>query len=99
MIGYTPLLENTAKPDTDQYYDMTVLLYIKAFSPENGDALQVIPHGFFETNYCSNQFIDCMCFNGISPADTSYYADINIKQEYNAAQLLEYYRQGLKLQM
>ena len=35
---------------------------------------------------------------GIDPASANSYSDHNIKQEYSAAQLLEYYRQGLELQ-
>lgn len=54
--------------------------------------------GFFETNDCSNNFEECRLWNGIDPASANEYSDQNIKQEYSAAQLLEYYRQGLKLQ-
>ena len=32
------------------------------------------------------------------PTSANRYSDQNIKQEYGAAQLLEYYRQGLELQ-
>ncbi|MCI8727960.1 MAG: hypothetical protein HFG66_18040 [Hungatella sp.] len=53
---------------------------------------------FFETNDCSNNFEECRLWNGIDPASANEYSDQNIKQEYSAAQLLEYYRQGLKLQ-
>ena len=48
--------------------------------------------------YCSNNFEECRLWNGIDLVSANSYSDQNIKQEYSAAQLLEYYRQGLELQ-
>ena len=64
----------------------------------DGNELSVVGGGFFETNYCSNNFEECRLWNGIDPASANSYSDHNIKQEYSAVQLLEYYRQGLELQ-
>ena len=65
---------------------------------EDKTEVSVIGGGFFETNYCSNNFEECRLWNGIDTASANSYSDQNIKQEYSAAQLLEYYRQGLELQ-
>lgn len=97
-IKREPLFENTANMDSKDYYDMSVHMEISARSLENGDKLSVLDGGFFETNYCSNNFADCRLWNGIDPASANRYSDHKIKQEYSAAQLLEYYREGLKLQ-
>ena len=59
---------------------------------------QIHIQSIFETNYCSNNFEECRLWNGIDPTSANIYFDHNIKQEYNAVQLLEYYRQGLELQ-
>lgn len=93
-----PLFENTAEADSKDYYDVSVLIEITAESMEDGDEVSVYGGGFFETNYCSNNFEECRLWNGIDPASANRYSDHHIKQEYSAAQLLEYYRQGLELQ-
>lgn len=93
-----PLWENTAEPDSGEYYDMVVRLYIRADSPESGQELMTYTNGYYETNYCSNNFTDCKWFSGITPEDANRYSDDTIKQEYSASQLLGLYRQGLKLQ-
>lgn len=97
-IKQEPLFENTADMDSKDRYDMSVRMEISAKSLEDGDKLSVLDGGFFETNYCSNNFEDCRLWNGIDPASANSYSDHKIKQEYSAAQLLEYYHQGLKLQ-
>ena len=90
--------ENTADVDTKDRYDVSVLIEITAESLVDGNEVSVFGGGFFETNYCSNNFEECRLWNGIDPASANRYSDQNIKQEYGAAQLLEYYRQGLELQ-
>lgn len=97
-MNSAPLLKNTAEPGSGGYYDMTVRLYIRADSPDSGEELMTYTNGYYETNYCSNNFVDCKWFSGITPEDASRYSDDMIKQEYSAGQLLELYRQGLKLQ-
>jgi hypothetical protein len=97
-IKREPLFENTMDTNSKDRYDMCVSLEITAESLVNGDALSVFGGGFFETNYCSNNFEECRLWNGIDPASANNYSDQNIKQEYSAAQLLEYYRKGLELQ-
>lgn len=97
-IDSAPLLRNTAEPDSREYYDMAVRLYIRADSPESGQELMTHVNGYYETNYCSNNFTDCKWFSGITPEDANRYSDNTIKQEYSARQLLDLYQQGLKLQ-
>lgn len=97
-IKQEPLFENTADINSKDHYDMFVRMEISAKSLENGNELSVLAGGFFETNYCSNNFEECRLWNGIDPASANSYSDHKIKQEYSATQLLEYYRQGLKLQ-
>ena len=97
-IKQEPLSENTADPDSRDRYDVSVLIEITAESLEDGNEVSVFGGGFFETNYCSNNFEECRLWNGIDPTSANSYSDHNIKQEYSAAQLLEYYRQGMELQ-
>ena len=97
-IKQEPLFENTADADSKDRYDVSVLIEITAESLVDGNEVSVFGGGFFETNYCSNNFEECRLWNGIDPASANRYSDQNIKQEYSAAQLLEYYRQGLELQ-
>ena len=97
-IKQEPLFENTADVDSKDYYDVSVLTEITTKSLEEGNEVSVFGGGFFETNYCSNNFEECRLWNGIDPASANSYSDQNIKQEYSAVQLLEYYRQGLELQ-
>lgn len=97
-IKEEPISENTADVDSKDYYDASVCIEITAASLENGNELSVYGGGFFETNYCSNNFEECRWWSGIDPASANRYSDHTIKQEYSAGQLLEYYEQGLKLQ-
>ena len=97
-IKQEPLFENTAHTESKNRYDVSVCIEITAESLEDGNELSVVGGGFFETNYCSNNFEECRLWNGIDPTSANIYFDHNIKQEYNAVQLLEYYRQGLELQ-
>ena len=97
-IKQEPLFENTADADSKDYYDVSVCIEITAASLEDGEELSVFGGGFFETNYCSNNFEECHLWNGVDPASANRYSDYNIKEEYSAVQLLEYYRQGLELQ-
>ena len=97
-IKREPLFENTADADAKDRYDVSVLIEITAESLVDGNEVSVFGGGFFETNYCSNNFEECRWWTGIDPASANNYSDQNIKQEYSAAQLLEYYRQGLELQ-
>ncbi len=97
-IKQAPLLENTAREDSKGRYDVSVRMEITAEALESGDARSVYGGGFFETNYCSNNFEECRWWGGIDPASANRYSDNTIKQEYSAAQLLGYYKQGLALQ-
>ena len=97
-IKKAPFFENMADTDSKDYYDVSVCIEITAKSLENGNQLSVYGGGFYETNYCSNNFEECRWWNGIDPASANSYSDYNIKQEYSAGQLLEYYKQGLELQ-
>ena len=97
-IKQEPLFENTAVADAKDRYDVSVWIEITAESLADGNEVSVFGGGFFETNYCSNNFEECRWWTGIDPASANNYSDQNIKQEYSAAQLLEYYRQGLELQ-
>lgn len=91
------ILEDQDASSKDRY-DVSVLIEITAESLEDGNEVSVIGGGFFETNYCSNNFEECCLWNGIDPTSTNSYFDHNIKQEYSVAQLLGYYRKGLELQ-
>lgn len=97
-IKQTPLYENMADTNSQDYYDMSVRIQIIAMSLENRSELSVYGGGVFETNYCSNNFKECRWWAGIDPTSANKYADDKIKQEYSAEQLLKYYRQGLELQ-
>lgn len=93
-----PLLENTAEPGANGYYDMAVRLYIRADAVDSGLELMTYTNGYYETNYCSNNFVECKWFSGITPEDANRYADDTIKQEFSAGQLRGFYQQGLTLQ-
>lgn len=97
-INQVPVFENMADTDSQDRYDVSVCIEITAASLENGNNISVYGGGFFETNYCSNNFEECRWWSGIDPASANSYADNNIKQEYNAEQLLKTYKQGLELQ-
>ena len=94
-----PFEENLNEVGASEYYDILVELNVKTFSIDGGKTIWV-KSGFWCTNYCSNNFVDCMRF-GIGEVDTegnSRAADCHIKQEYSAEQLLAFYQQGLDLQ-
>lgn len=97
-IFQAPYVENTSQIDTRPYYDVEVEIYVEGLSLEDGRPLAVYGDGHYRTNYCSNNFVDCMYFSGLDPSTTNTHADYRIKQEYSAKQLLAFYRQGLGLQ-
>lgn len=97
-IRQGPLFENRADAGSKGRYDVTVCVEITAEPLEGGGEVPVFGGGFFETDYCSNNFEECRLWNGIDPASANRYSDHNIKGEYSAAQLLEFYRKGLELQ-
>ena len=96
-----PCQENTAKPGTGNYYDMSVSVYINFFSDEDGGQLFPGGGGSYTTCYCSNNFVDCQWFGQSLHHSNEWInerADSHIKQEYSAEELLAFYRQGLALQ-
>ena len=94
-----PFEENLNEVGVSAYYDMLVEINIKTFSVDEGTTIWN-ESGFWCTNYCSNNFVDCMRFGigEVEREENSRSADCHIKQEYNAEQLLAFYRQGLSLQ-
>ena len=69
------------------------------FSIEEGKEIWASSEsGHSHTNYCSNNFVDCMYFGGIDPDGANKACDYSIKREYSAEQLLAFYQQGLDLQ-
>ena len=94
-----PFEENLNEVGVSEYYDILVEINIKTFSVDEGKTIWG-KSGFWCTNYCSNNFIDCMRFGigEVEREENSRSADRNIKQEYSAEQLLAFYRQGLDLQ-
>ncbi len=94
-----PYLENPNDADKGSYYDVQVEINVEAFSVGEGKEIWASHEsGYYYTNYCSNNFADNMRFNGIDPVGDSRNADLQIKREYSAEQLLAFYRQGLDLQ-
>ena len=94
-----PFEENLNEVGVSAYYDILVELNVKTFSVSEGKTIWD-KNGFWCTNYCSNNFVDCMRF-GLGEVDAegnSRNADGHIKQEYSAEQLLAFYQQGLDLQ-
>lgn len=94
-----PFKENLNEVGVSAYYDIVVELNVKALSVDEGKTIWD-KSGFWCTNYCSNNFVDCMRF-GLGEVDTeenSRSADCHIKQEYSAKQLLEFYQRGITLQ-
>lgn len=94
-----PFEENLNEVGVSEYYDILVEINIKTSSVNEGKTIWA-KSGFWCTNYCSNNFVDCMRF-GIGEVErekNSRSADRYIKQEYSAEQLLAFYRQGLNLQ-
>lgn len=94
-----PFEKNLNEVGVSEYYDILVELNVKTFSADEGKTIWD-KSGFWCTNYCSNNFIDCMRFGigEVEREENSRSADRNIKQEYSAEQLLAFYRQGLDLQ-
>ena len=94
-----PFEENLNEVGVSEYYDILVELNAKTISVSEGKTIWD-KSGFWCTNYCSNNFVDCMRF-GLGEVDAegnSRNADGHIKQEYSAEQLLAFYQQGLDLQ-
>lgn len=94
-----PFEENLNEVGVSEYYDILVEINIKTFLVDEGKTIWG-KSGFWCTNYCSNNFVDCMRF-GLGEVDAegnSRDADCHIKQEYSAEQLLAFYQQGLDLQ-
>ena len=95
----TPYWVNPYEADKDSYYDIEVEIAVTAFSIEDGEEIWAANEtGYFHTNYCSDNFIDCKYFNGIDPDGANISGDYHIKREYSAEQLLAFYQQGLDLQ-
>jgi hypothetical protein len=94
-----PFEENLNEVGVSAYYDMLVEINVKTFSVDEGKTIWN-ESGFWCTNYCSNNFVDCMRFGigEVEREENSRSADCHIKQEYSAKQLLAFYRQGLDLQ-
>ena len=94
-----PFEENLNEVGASAYYDISVDLNVKVFSIDEGKTIWD-ESGFWCTNYCSNNFVDCMHFGlgVVDPEGISRSADLQIKQEYSAEQLLAFYQQGLDLQ-
>ena len=97
-IHQAPFFENSSEVGTEWYYDIEVEIYVKGSSLNTGDVVDAYGTGYYWTNYCSNNFIDCMYYAEIDPTTKNIRADYRIKQEYSAEQLLAFYRQGLDLQ-
>jgi len=94
-----PLRENLIEAGVNAYYDIEVEINVEAFSVGEGKEIWASHEsGYYYTNYCSNNFADNMRFNGIDPVGDSRNADLQIKREYSAEQLLEFYQQGIALQ-
>ncbi len=94
-----PFEENLNEVGVSAYYDILVEINVKTFSVDEGKTIWN-ESGFWCTNYCSNNFVDCMRFGigEVEREENSRSADCHIKQEYSAEQLLAFYRQGLDLQ-
>ena len=95
-----PFEENLNEVGASEYYDILVELNVKTFSIDGGKTIWD-KSGFWCTNDCSNNFVDCMRF-GIGEVDVegnSQAADRHIKQEYSAEQLFAFYQQGLDLRI
>lgn len=93
-----PYWENLNEIEKNAYYDVTVALHVDTFSLEDGKEIYSYDSGYFHTNYCSNNFVDCMYFGGIDPNGANRTGDYYIKEDYSAEQLLAFYQQGLDLQ-
>ena len=94
-----PFKENLNEVGASAYYDIVVNLNVKAFSVDEGRTIWA-ESGSWYTNYCSNNFVDCMHFGlgEVEAEENSRNADRSIKREYSAEQLLEFYQQGIALQ-
>lgn len=93
-----PYWENPNEIGERAYYDVEVALDIDTFSLEDGEEISSYDSGYFHTNYCSNNFVDCMFFAEIDPETKNTKQDYHIKKEFSAEQLLAFYQQGLDLQ-
>jgi len=93
-----PYWVNPYEADKDSYYDIKVSIAVAAFSIEDGEEILSYETGYFHTNYCSDNFVDCKYFTGLDPEHKNRVGDYHIKREYSAKQLLAFYRQGLDLQ-
>ena len=94
-----PYWENPHDIGKVAYYDITVEIEIIPVPVDD----EVFIWDYFDscfnyTNYCSNNFVDTMRFDVYMREEKIHAADNNIKKEYSAEQLLEFYRQGLDLQ-
>lgn len=97
-IYQAPLLENPNEIGESAYYDIDVSTDVTTFSPAEGKEVSTWDSGYYSTYYCSNNFVDHMRFNGLDPKENSRAEDRCIKKEYDAAELLAFYRQGIALQ-
>lgn len=97
-INEPPVEFNFAKRGERSYYDMEITIYITGISPETGEPIHIWNDGFYDTQYCSNNFEECKRYGGLDPASISHNANREIKERYTAEQLLDIYRQGLALQ-
>lgn len=98
QLNKPPMEFNFAKRGKRAYYDVEITLYVSAVSPETGERVGIRNGGFYDTQYCSNNFEECSRFSGIDPTSVSYNTNREIKKQYTAEQLLDFYRQGLALQ-
>lgn len=98
-INCAPTFENTKRPESDDYYDIQVQVFIDSISLENHAPISTIENGYYTTNYCSNNFTECSWRSGLDPESANRYSDNRIKQEFSSEELLMYYRQGLELQV
>lgn len=97
-INCASTFENTKKPESDDYYDIQVQVFIDSISLENNEPIATVENGYYMTNYCSNNFTECSWRSGIDPESANRYSDNHIKQEFSSEELLMYYQQGLDLQ-
>ena len=93
-----PLKENSAEPDTKDYYDVTIEMNFDGYSQETGEHVHIKNSGLYDTQYCSNNFKECKRFWGIDPVRANRTANMCIKERFTAEQLLAFYQQGLTLQ-
>ena len=78
-IKQEPLFFFFSDTGSKDRYDVSVLMEITAESLVDGNEVSVFDGGFFETNYCSNNFEECRLWNGIDPTSANSYSDQNIR--------------------